>query len=163
MAGACGVQPSKDGGKVRKTVYLVSCVSKKNSGLLPASELYCSDWFKKARAYVEAQNAPWLILSAKYGLLSPRSVIRRYNTYLGARPADSRRQWATKVAQQLIYHQPKGSRVVILAGRTYYEYLVPLLREHGYTVDIPLKRLGRGKQLAWLKRKSALLSPQDEA
>lgn len=56
-------------------MFLVSCVGDKHSKPLPARELYRSDWFLKARAYVEAQGEEWFILSAKYGLVSPDQVI----------------------------------------------------------------------------------------
>ena len=55
----------------RKTVFLVSCVSKKHNRPMPARELYCSAWFQKARAFVERQVGEWFILSAKYGLVAP--------------------------------------------------------------------------------------------
>jgi hypothetical protein len=33
--------------------------------------LFLSEWFRRAREYVEALGGPWFILSAKYGLVSP--------------------------------------------------------------------------------------------
>ena len=58
-----------------RTVYLVSCVSGKKRGRLPAQDLYESAWFKKARAYVEARGACWFILSAEHGLLHPEAHV----------------------------------------------------------------------------------------
>jgi hypothetical protein len=46
--------------------YLVSCVRKKLSGLASAKDLYVSEWFRRARRYVEAKGGPWFILSAKH-------------------------------------------------------------------------------------------------
>jgi len=40
----------------RAPLFLVACVSKKRRKLLPAEDLYCSDWFLKARAYVEKRG-----------------------------------------------------------------------------------------------------------
>jgi hypothetical protein len=60
----------------RGTLYLVSCVSKKRCTPAPAREFYTSDWFLKARDYVERDGSPWFILSAKYGLVSPSQILR---------------------------------------------------------------------------------------
>jgi hypothetical protein len=57
-------------------VYLVSCVSKKRKHECSASDLYISDWFCKARRYVEASGRPWFILSAEYGLVPPTGSSR---------------------------------------------------------------------------------------
>jgi hypothetical protein len=40
-----------------------------------AEDLYVSPSFRKARAYVSTLEAPWRILSAKYGVVDPQSVI----------------------------------------------------------------------------------------
>lgn len=58
-----------------KTLFLVSWVSEKHDRPMPARELYCSDWFQKARGFVEKSGADWFILSAKYGLVPPDQVI----------------------------------------------------------------------------------------
>ena len=58
-----------------RTVYLVSCVGKKRSCAAPARELYASDWFQKARDYVESSGSPWFILSAEHGMISPDQII----------------------------------------------------------------------------------------
>jgi len=39
-------------------VYLVSCVAKKGQSPAAASELYQSDWFKKAAAFVQGRLQP---------------------------------------------------------------------------------------------------------
>jgi len=65
-----------------RSVYLVSCVSKKKQVSLPAKDLYDSDWFRKARAYVEAEVGCWFVLSAKYHLLDPETIIEPYEKTL---------------------------------------------------------------------------------
>lgn len=137
----------------RKKLFLVSCVSKKRAGPLPAKDLYCSDWFLKARAYVEAQNAEWFILSAKFGVLAPNRVIRRYNVSLYDFGVDERRSWAQGVAARLKKLRPTVKQITVLAGRRYYEHLVPLLKHSKFAVRLPLKRLPIGRQLSWFKRR----------
>src|SRR6266508_6085183 len=68
---------SDPGGHVK--LYLVSCVSEKRSAPSAARDLYVSSLFRKARAFVEAQHAPWFILSAEHGLVHPDTVIAPYD------------------------------------------------------------------------------------
>ena len=62
--------------------YLVACVSQKLDRRAPAAELYRSDWFRKALAYVEGTGARWFILSAAHGLVSPDQRLDPYDVTL---------------------------------------------------------------------------------
>src|ERR1700722_4703764 len=64
------------------TICLVSCVGGKRPTPSPARDLYQSDWFPKARCYVEAIGCAWFILSAKHGLIHPDDVISPYEQTL---------------------------------------------------------------------------------
>src|SRR6202034_3919653 len=66
----------------RSTVYVVSCVGKKQDHACKAADLYVSEWFRKARTYVEATRCPWFILSAEYGFLEPGRVVAPYDKTL---------------------------------------------------------------------------------
>ena len=121
---------------------------------MAARDLYSSDWFVKAQSFVEAQDGSWLILSAKYGLLDPDTVIGPYNVTLNSMDASERRAWGQKVVAQLRQHCRAGDQVVVLAGERYREHLVAALKEWGCRVEIPLRGLGIGQQLAWLKRQT---------
>ena len=134
-----------------RPLFLVSCVSKKRSRPSEARDLHCSDWFLKARAYVEAQGAEWFILSAKYGLVPPRQVISPYNATLNDMSVSERSAWANGVASQLRARLHRGDKVVILAGQSYRHHLVPMLRQLGCEVEAPMRGLGIGQQLRWLK------------
>jgi hypothetical protein len=135
------------------SIYLVSCVSKKQIRPSRARDLYCSAWFVKARAYVEGLDVQWFILSAKYGLVSPDEVVSPYEVTLNEMASEERRAWASRVATQLRPTSRKGTRVVILAGDSYRQYLVPIIKGWGCTVDVPMRGLGIGKQLQWLSRR----------
>jgi cytoplasmic iron level regulating protein YaaA (DUF328/UPF0246 family) len=137
----------------RTPLFLVACVSKKRSKLSPARDLYSSDWFLKARAYVEQQRGRWFILSAKYGLVDPKTIIRPYNLTLANQNVVQRRRWAEAVELQLKRVIRRGDRVVFLAGSLYREPLVPTVRSLGARVEEPLRKLGIGQQKAWFKRR----------
>jgi hypothetical protein len=67
--------------------------------------------------------------------------------------AAKRRDWADKVAAELRRHCPKGTEVIIFAGRKYREHLVPILIDWGCKLRIPLEGMGIGNQLGWFNKR----------
>lgn len=132
-------------------LHLVSCVSKKAAAPAPARDLYLSDWFRKARAFVESRGGPWYVLSAKYGLVHPDEIIEPYDDTLTTMPISARKAWAERVARQLELEGFHARTIVVLAGRRYREFLMPTLQRMADTVEVPMEGLGTGRQLAWLK------------
>lgn len=135
---------------------LVSCVKTKLPDRAPARELYVSDWFHKARAVIEAAGWSWYILSAKYGLVDPDTVIEPYEKTLNAMRKNERIDWSRKVTCALEPRLVDVHSVAIFAGRKYRELLAPALRKRGITVHIPMEGLRSGEQLA---RLNAWLAP----
>ena len=133
-----------------KEVALVACVKAKRDEPSPASRLYESTWFRKARAYAETKADTWRILSAKHGVLDPREVIAPYDTSLVDFSASKRREWADGVLKSLDGFLDSADEVIILAGRRYREYLTGPLRERDYKVSVPMEGLGIGEQLQFL-------------
>ena len=134
-----------------RTTFLVSCVSKKRTQSAPAGELYVSEWFKKARAFVQAQGAQWFILSAEYGLLAPDTVVAPYEKTLNRMSVNERKAWATRVMRQMDALLPPSDRVVLLAGARYREFLMEYLKKRASAVELPMEGLKIGEQLRWLK------------
>ncbi len=137
-----------------KQIFLVACVKEKKSGRVPAKDLYQSTWFKKARTYVEPYQAPWFILSAKHGLLSPDKKIAPYNETLNDMGVQERRDWADCVKAQMCEGLPPAKKVVILAGKKYRENLLKFLCCRFACIEIPMEGMGIGEQLAWLKKQN---------
>jgi hypothetical protein len=134
------------------TVYLVSCVRRKRSEPALAKNLYLSPWFRLARAYVEATGCAWYILSAKHGLVTPDQKLAPYEQTLNTMSMAERRAWASRVQAQLEQQNLTASRIVILAGQRYREFLLDLLKQRCARVDVLLQGLSIGKQLQWLNR-----------
>lgn len=134
-------------------IYLVSCVGKKLDRALAAKDLYVSEWFCKAREYVERRSGSWYILSAKLGLVVPDQVIEPYEQTLNRMPIVERRAWAQRVRDQMDAQLPPtlgpGERCIVLAGLRYREFLMDYLNDR-FKVEIPMERLAIGKQLQWL-------------
>ena len=130
-------------------IYLVSCVKTKLPHPAPAKKLYTSDWFHKARTYVEASGQPWFILSAKYGMLDPDTIVDPYELTLKRMKAAERREWAERVEAR-IGTLPATRRFVVLAGDAYRSLLMPALARLA-PVEVPMEGLSFGRQLQWLE------------
>lgn len=136
-----------------KTVYLISCVSKQAPHPQPARSLFLSEWFKKAVRWVH-QNLKsgdrWFILSARYQLVEPDTVLAPYGETMPLLSSAVRKIWADNVYAALRPMLNPGDRVVFLAGQYYRRDLVDRLRASGIDVDTPMEGLGIGQQLTWL-------------
>lgn len=133
------------------TVCLVGCGKHKLTRRAPARELYTGSLFRAARRYAEQCDA-WFILSAKYHLVHPDTVLAPYNQRLRASDAS---RWAL-VCCSGIGHQVGGVayRVILLCGADYARPVRAQLEAWGKPVEEPLAGLGLGRRLQWLKREA---------
>lgn len=108
-------------------VTLIQCTSSKRDGEHPARDLYDeSAYFRDMRAWADARGDPWLILSAKHGLVHPDEELADYDER-----GISERQ-AEQIAMEL---NAQGYETVhVTAGRDYTEHLVPALESRGVGV-----------------------------
>lgn len=136
-----------------RTLFLVSCVSRKRSTPCAARDLYTSNLFKKARRYVEADGSPWFILSAEYGLVDPGAFIAPYERTLNTMGVAVRRAWAERVLTALTPMLAGVDHVVVLAGDRYRAFLVPRIKERGIEVEVPLLGLRIGEQQRWFNER----------
>jgi hypothetical protein len=81
----------------------------------------------------------------------PDQVVAPYEQTLKRMSAEKRRAWATFVLGQLVGVLPSNAEVIMLAGIPYRDGIEPFLTERGYTVSVPFKGLGLGKQLQRLR------------
>ncbi len=136
------------GGTARR-IYLVACVAQKLDRRARAADLYRSDWFRKARTYVEQTGDRWFILSAAHGLVKPSQRLAPYDATLRDLTAAERRLWGEKTTRQLrrAIGPHHAGPIVFLAGRLYRE---PLLAFAGDRATIPMLGMGIGQQKSWL-------------
>lgn len=140
----------KDNDKKTEKTILVACGSKKQKHKIEAEYLYTSSLFRKSRDFARFSNHPWYILSAKYGLVNPNSVIEPYDVSLKNLGSEKRKIWAKNVLNSLKNVDVSGKIFVFLAGKSYRENLIPVLKKLGYSIEIPLEGLPIGKQVSWL-------------
>ncbi len=117
----------------------------------PARDLCTSRWFSLARAYAESHACPWLLLSARYGLVAPQQVITPYDTDLGAMSAQQRRDWGRTVGEAAQQTLPSIRQIVLLAGVKYVKCLRPYLEDISDDIYTPLEGLAVGYQCGWLR------------
>ena len=137
----------------RNTIVLISCVRKKLPHKAKARDLYISPLFRMQLKYAQ-QFLPQkvFILSAKYGLVQLDEEIEPYDVTLNKMSAHERKNWATKIVSQLQEHSDlENDHFVILAGQKYRQYLLQHLKSY----EVPLASLPIGKQLQFLKEKTA--------
>ena len=132
-------------------LVLVSCVKSKLAHASTARTLYTSTWFIGVRDVVESSGARWFLLSSLYGLVAPDTVIAPYEFTLNSLGVQARIAWAKKVLDKLVPETAGYRRVVMFAGYRYREFLIEPLKQRGIVVDVPMKHLRRGEQLAWLR------------
>jgi len=151
-----GKPPASVAREIRKAAnacFLVSCVASKRTSNSKARELYISDWFKKARNFVERAERPWWILSAEYGLLHPDTVVAPYEKTLNNLSVAERRAWASRVKEQMSAQLPPVEEIVVFAGARYREFLLDYLETRAKVV-VPLEGLTIGRQLSWFGSQS---------
>ena len=155
-------------------LMLIGCSKSKNDvgynsmtgGRVVPQQLYNSQLFNKRVDYAEQNGLRWAVLSANYGVWFPRIEMKPYDqTFAEMEPADIA-AWHIGVAQRLIeelweqYNQGQSVRPIkpceltieIHAGADYCHPLTEILQAVGIKVQLPLKGLGIGEQLAWYSR-----------
>jgi cytoplasmic iron level regulating protein YaaA (DUF328/UPF0246 family) len=130
-------------------IVLISCVNKKLSSKAKARELYISPLFRLNLAYARTLNPDKIfILSAKYGLLGLEEEVEPYNETLNNMSDDEIKEWAKQVVNKLKeIADLKNDEFIFLAGDKYRKFIIPHIAKY----EIPMKGLGIGKQLKFLK------------
>lgn len=144
-----------------RTIALVGCCAEKLERPAPAYEMYRSPLFRLCLAYAERTlGAETLVLSAKHGLMELDDEIEPYDLALSSMTRHERERWTNRVHAQFcrVLDLPSGRgiaevpsnrrpiRVVMLAGAL-YRFELPI----GCELEEPLKGLGIGSRLSWLR------------
>jgi hypothetical protein len=140
---------------------LIGCTKDKHDKAMPAADLYTkSRTFRLRRAYVEAKERKWGILSAEYGLIDRpfRTIIPPYDRAMKdlAKDADELAYWRKRVSRQLGgWLKPEGRALVVEvhAGQDYLKALKPLEKEHSVIFFSPFTGTGYGQveQETWYR------------
>lgn len=129
------------------------------AGPTPARDAYTSSYFKVNRGYAEAVGDRWLILSAKYGFISPAMVIpRAYNvSFKEGGQSDCVKDSALKCQAGMYFKADGTERVIVLGGKDYVEVVRRAFDElPGVSIETPFLGLSMLEQMREVKRATAL-------
>lgn len=132
-------------------IVLIACCKRKLPRTAPAENLYQGDLFRKSLAYARSLWPDAIfVLSAKHGLVQLDEMIGPYEQTLNRMPVAARGNWASRVMAELEQVSDlHNDRFTFLASHRYREGLIP----HIHHAEAPLRGLGIGQQLQWLKRR----------
>jgi hypothetical protein len=82
-------------------VGIIGCSKTKLERPAPARELYCSRTFRAAKAWMD-KRMPWVILSAKYGVVEPGDVLEPYDLCLQSLSQRDRQAWNERCQSDLM-------------------------------------------------------------
>jgi hypothetical protein len=116
---------------------VVSCGRSKRNHISPAATLYTGRYFTTARTWALSVGWPWLIVSARHGLIRPTSLVAPYDTKVG----DAGSITPAAIAAQLpnLTEYPLTTGPVVLVGGQQY---ARLLAAAGLHVSTPFARFG---------------------
>lgn len=132
-----------------KTIVLIGCGKSKVEHRTRADQLYIGTLFKSSLAYAHTLSADAIyILSALHGVVELDKELAPYNKTLAYAKKSERQAWGAKTLNELRQVSDlERDHFIFLAGQNYRSSLI----EHIRSYETPLKGLGIGKQLAWLK------------
>jgi hypothetical protein len=128
-------------------IGLVSCVKSKRNYPVEAQKMYISPLFVYAWKYAKQQYDMCYILSAKYGLLAPDTIIEPYEMTLNNFTKQQAKDWSDMVYKQIKDNIGLEHVFYFHAGQNYREYLIDRLN-----AVIPLEGMALGMQLQWYKK-----------
>lgn len=123
-------------------IALISCTSLKKDYICQAKELYSeSATFRLEYELASILSDEIYILSAMHGLIEKDAVLAPYNYTLMHQSKDVKRQWSSRVVNQLRgKFSLEKDEFIILAGNDYCEYLLPEMKN--YWLPLKCKRQG---------------------
>lgn len=131
-------------------IVFIARTKKKQDHPCKAKEMYRpSQLFRGGWKYAESLKPDAIyILSAKYGLLNPETIIEPYEKTLIMEKDAQIRRWSIMVANQI---KKEGinrmDHAVFLCGKPYRKYIQNLFPNH----SAPVSHLGIGKQMQFYK------------
>ena len=134
-------------------VALVGCAASKLSRPAEAREFYTSNLFRLSYAYAEATCDAVLIVSALYGAVAPKAVLRPYERNLREYGKRDREAWGERVISSLLPAFKIPPQLVLLAGAVYTDSLAHGAHWHNLPrPEEPLRKIrGCGPRMTWLK------------
>jgi hypothetical protein len=123
---------------LRDILVVIGCSGEKSSAASPAVTLYRSRRFHASIRWAERVGAPWVVLSAKHGILDPDAIIDPYDVHLSNLTAEEQTAWAEKAAESLRLRTAESAKLVFLCDDVYTRPVAKCLRPAGRHCFTPL-------------------------
>lgn len=122
--------------KMSEKIAILSCTKTKKNEPCKAIEMYSlSDYFTSMENYakevIECDRI--LILSARYGLLDPESIIEPYERSLYDYTQSELEEWALRVASDL--PPLENAEVISLCGKRYMKEIKPYIEKEAISYE----------------------------
>lgn len=132
-----------------KTLAIISCGAKKKSIPSKAVDLYEGVLFKAALSFVKRNTLNFVIISAKHAILKPEQVVAPYEMRIDQMNNDKYKLWALRVDASIREIAPE--EIIWLCPIAYWKLPSQILG-NAVKQNFPLKGLGIGRQIKWLKQ-----------
>lgn len=133
-------------------LLIVESVTKKRSVAGPAKDVYDSRLWSARRRYAERSRLPWLILSARHGLLEPEEPIEPYELRLTEIDGPAFEAVADRALAQLeALYSLDGLTVEAHVRERYADRMADALVARGARLEQPLRGLSICGQLSWYR------------
>lgn len=139
-------------------LVIVACAHTKvwdsdpHSGPVQARDAYTSLFFKTNRAYAESCGSRWVILSAKYGFISPDFQIPGPYNVSFKDPASKPEEASTLMDQIKELGLGEAQRVIGLGGKEYRAMIKEAFASFGCPLRFPFAGLPIGEMIQATKR-----------
>lgn len=146
--------------EIGSVILLVSCGKRKSSVPCQAKEMYNSFRFQQIKTIAESLKVRWYIMSAKYGLLSPESIIEPYDMCLINCSDEYQQQWAQCIVREFA-GVSKNTTFAVIANDDYSRNIVPLLVAEGFSVIAPFMHKNEEEVANYMQRASHVEDVED--
>jgi len=126
-------------------IGLIACSKTKAKKRCKASEMYTGAMFQLSVRLMEKWKCPYMIISAKYGLIDPDTIINPYELKMTDLTMPQREEMAKKINAGLKSRLRKDEIVLCLMGIEY------MLFARDIPVLMPMVGMGIGRRLQFLK------------
>lgn len=124
---------------------ILQCSKSKQDGIMPAREKYHhkrANLFRKSRAYVQALDLDYIILSGKYGALRPEDQIDDYDVPVTARKEAEWRMDVVDALEEKNIDLDNYDELRLLVGQDYWTRLRNVFEDADAQVTLPLSDCG---------------------
>ena len=134
-----------------QSIFIINCSKEKLNYPIKASDMYCSERFILSKKIAKKQGNKWYVLSAKYGLISPDTIIEPYDISVNDWSEKEKKEYASKVIKQISDYGIGKDRLVFLCNSPYTNDILKKLEKKKCQIVAPFFHLKENLYFRYLK------------